>query len=104
MNKFRAASYFDGGILSYIGLKILTILLTIFTLGFGIPWAIVLEYRWEINNTVLNGHQLRFTGTGLGLFGHWVKWWFFTLITLGIYGFWLRIKLLDWKASHTQIV
>ena len=97
-------SYFQGGLLSYIGHVIIGALLTIITLGIAYPWAVVRIYRWEINNTVIDGRRMVFSGTGAGLFGNWIKWWFLTLITLGIYGFWLHIKLLDWKARHTSFV
>lgn len=94
-------SYFGGTMGSYIGLIIINALITFFTLGFGFPWAICNIYRWEMNNTVIDGKRLQFTGTGWSLFGQWIKWWFLTLLTFGIYGFWVHIKLLDWKVSHT---
>ena len=97
-------SYFDGGLLSYMGWVIFGAIITIFTLGLGAPWAIVNMYHWEINHTVIDGKRLEFVGTGLGLFGQWIKWWFLTLITLGIYGFWVHIKLLNWKARHTFLI
>jgi len=31
----------------------------------------------------------------------WIKWWALTFVTLGIYGFWVPIKVLKWQASHT---
>ena len=30
-------------------------------------------------------------------------WWFLTVITFGIYGFWLPIKMENWKAQNTHI-
>lgn len=60
-------------------------------------------YRWKIEHTVVNGQRLVFSGTGWQLFGQWIKWWFLTIIPLGIYGFWAHIKLLDWKARHTSL-
>jgi uncharacterized membrane protein YjgN (DUF898 family) len=44
---------------------------------------------------------LRFDGTALGLFGNWIKWLLLSIITLGIYGFWVRIALKKWKTKHT---
>lgn len=95
-------SFFDGGLLSYISWIIIGGILSIFTFGLAFPWAVCNLYRWEINHTVINGRRLYFSGTGMGLFGQWVKWWFLTIITFGIYGFWVHIKLLDWKARHTS--
>lgn len=97
-------SYFDGGIISYIGWIIFGSLITIFTFGLAYPWAVVNIYRWEVNHTVINGKRLIFSGTGLGLFGQWIKWWFLIIITFGIYGFWIHIKLLQWKTKHTSVI
>ncbi|WP_238985050.1 DUF898 domain-containing protein [Bacillus kwashiorkori] len=94
-------SYFDGGLLQYIGWRILGFLVTVFTLGICLPWSYTMIYRWKIEHTVINGKRLKFNGTAIGLFGHWIKWWFFTVITFGIYGFWVFIKLEKWKTKHT---
>ncbi len=94
-------SYFDGGLLSYFGWIILGSTITVLTLGIAYPWALCLVYGWKINHTVVNGKRLKFTGTGLGLFGNWIKWFLLTCITCGIYSFWLFISLEKWKAKHT---
>lgn len=97
-------SYFDGGLLQWIGWKLLGGLITVCTLGICYPWACCMLYSWETRHTVINGHRLWFSGTGLGLFGQWIKWWFLTLITVGIYSFWLKIKLKQWITAHTEIL
>ena len=66
------------------------------------PWAYILIYRWEINHTVINGHRLHFDGIAVQLFGNWIKWLILTYITFGIYGFWVGIKLRQWKIKHTH--
>lgn len=98
------SSYFDGGLLQFIGWSILGWLVTVFTLGICYPWAITMIYGWKINHTVIEGRRMQFTGSAVGLFGNWIKWWLLTIITLGIYGFWLFIKLEDWKARNTTFV
>lgn len=95
-------SYFDGGLLQYIGWSILGSLITVLTLGICFPWACCMIYRWEIEHTVVNGQRLYFDGTTSQLFGNWVKWLLLTIITLGIYSFWLFIKLKQWKVKHTH--
>ncbi|WP_432355265.1 DUF6693 family protein [Sporosarcina sp. A2] len=100
--KNRPRSFFDGGLLEYIGWSILGFLVTVFTLGICAPWAITMIYGWKINHTVIEGKRMKFNGSAVGLFGHWIKWWLLTLITFGIYGFWLFIKLEDWKARNTS--
>ena len=94
-------SYFDGGLLQFIGWCILGVLVTVFTLGICYPWSITMIYGWKINHTVVEGRRLKFNGSAVGLFGHWIKWWILTIITIGIYGFWVFIKLEDWKARNT---
>lgn len=84
-------SYFDGGLFQLVGYRILGIIITVCTLGICAPWAICMIYRWETKHTVINGQRLAFDGTAIGLFGSWVKWLFLTIITLGIYSFWLSI-------------
>lgn len=95
-------SYFDGGLLQYIGWSILGSLITVLTLGICFPWACCMIYRWEIEHTIVNGQRLYFDGTASQLFGNWVKWLLLTIITLGIYSFWLFIKLKQWKVKHTH--
>lgn len=94
-------SYFDGGLLSYIGWSILGALVTVFTLGICYPWALCMVYGWKINHTVVEGRRLQFNGTAIGLFGNWIKWFLLCIITVGIYSFWLFISLEKWKAKHT---
>lgn len=97
----ESKSYFDGGLLQYIGWTLLGLLVTIFTLGICYPWSITMILGWKARHTVINGHRLKFTGSAIGLFGNWIKWWFLCVITLGIYSFWLVISLEKWKTKHT---
>lgn len=55
-------------------------------------------------HTVINGHRLVFDGTALELFGHWIKWLLLSIITLGIYSFWVSIDLKKWKTKHTHFI
>ena len=61
-------------------------------------------YNWEIRHTVIEGRRLEFDGTAVQLFGNWIKWLLLTIVTFGIYGFWVNIKLRQWKAMHTHFV
>lgn len=97
-------SYFDGGLLQLIGWKLLGALVTVCTLGICYPWAVCMVYRWETRHTVIEGRRMEFTGTALGLFGLWIKWWLLCIITLGLYGFWVGISLRKWKAKHTRFL
>ena len=44
---------------------------------------------------------LKFIGTGMGLFGQWIKWLLLTIVTLGIYGFWVNLKMRQWVVRNT---
>lgn len=87
--------------LQFIGWSILGIIVTFGTLGICYPWAVTMLYGWKINHTIVEGRRLKFTGTAVGLFGNWIKWWLLCIVTLGIYSFWLFIALEKWKAKHT---
>ena len=97
-------SYFDGGLLSYIGWIILGSLITSCTFGICYPWALCMIYGWKINHTVVEGRRLRFNGSAVGLFGNWIKWLLLIIVTLGIYGFWVHIKLEQWRVKNTTFL
>ena len=97
-------SKFTGGVLGHIGWNILAVLIIFFTLGIATPWALCLIWKWQITNTIIDGRKLGFKGDGLSLLGNWIKWWFFCIITLGIYGLWVPIKLEQWKVKNTYFV
>ncbi|MGF9853525.1 DUF898 family protein [Bacillus paramobilis] len=90
--------------MSFIGWSILGTLITVFTFGICYPWALCMVCGWKINHTVVDGHRMKFNGSAVGLFGNWIKWLVLTVITLGIYGFWVSIKLEDWKVKNTTFV
>ena len=37
------------------------------------------------------------------MFGNYIKWFLLTIITLGIYSFWLSIKMQQWVTKHTHM-
>lgn len=102
--KYGRNSFFDGGVLEYLGWWILGTVITAITFGICYPWALTMIYGWKINHTVIDGHRMQFSGSAVGLFGNWIKWFLLTLITFGIYGFWVHIKLEDWKAKNTRFI
>jgi hypothetical protein len=92
--------YFDGGAASYFGTALLATIITVFTLGIFLPYAIVLRQRWVSKHTFVEGRRLMFTGSGIGLFGNWIKWWLLIIVTIGIYSFWVTPRLTKWKVEH----
>lgn len=87
---------FDGGAAGWFWVQVGGLLVTFLTLGICYPWAVVMTYRWKSSHTFVNGHRLRFTGSSVALFGLWIKWWFLSAITLGIYTFWVYPRLQKW--------
>ena len=96
------AFYFDGGAGTYLGTGILAFLVTVLTLGIALPFAIVLRQRWRAKHTYINGHRLMFVGSGMALFGNWIKWFLLIVITFGIYGFWVAPRLQKWIVENTD--
>jgi hypothetical protein len=92
---------FDGGAGSYLAISLLGLLVTVFSLGLLYPLAYVLRLRWRVEHTLIEGRRMRFTGTGPGLLGMWIKCWFLIVVTLGLYGFWVRPRLERWACEHT---
>ncbi len=93
---------FDGGAASYFGVALLAFLVTVFSLGLLLPLAVVMQYSWRAEHTWLYGRRLRFTGSALELFGHWLAMWVLCLITFGIYSFWVVPRITKWAVEHQQ--
>jgi uncharacterized membrane protein YjgN (DUF898 family) len=104
METTRVESYFDGGLLGLIGVSLLGFIITVFTLGICLPWAVCIRQGWIAKHTVIEGKRLMFEGSAIGLFGTWIKILLLTIITLGIYGFWANIAIKKWVVKHTCFV
>jgi uncharacterized membrane protein YjgN (DUF898 family) len=98
----KLASYYDGSSIEMALFKLLGFIITICTLGIAYPWVLVMIYGKKISNTVIEGRRLQFNGSAIGLFGMWIKWWFFSVITLGIYTLFIATRLERWRVSHTS--
>ena len=51
----------------------------------------------------LGPQQLRFTGTGASYFGIWIVNLLLTIITLGIYSAWAKVRRLQYFYRHTEV-
>lgn len=94
-------SYFDGSAFGRLGWTILGTLLTGLTLGLCFPFAKCWLYTWEAKHTVIDGRRLKFCGKPSGFFGTWLLCILLTIVTLGIYGFYVPIKFQKWKEANT---
>ncbi len=94
-------SYFDGSAFGRLGWTILGTLLTGLTLGLCFPFAKCWLYTWEAKHTVIDGRRLKFCGKPSGFLGTWLLCIVLTIVTLGIYGFYVPIKFQKWKEANT---
>ena len=93
-------STWDGGVFDTVVNSIVASLIAGLTCGIATPWAICYMMKFIIEHTVINGRRLSFDGNGAQLFGNWIKWFLLTLVTCGIYSFWVTPRLYKWVASH----
>ena len=85
-----------------LGLGLL--LLTLLTLGLATPYSINRMAKYDMEHTVISGHKLVFTGTGMKLLGKFIKWWLLSIITLGIYAiFVLPMNMMKYKTQYTKV-
>jgi uncharacterized membrane protein YjgN (DUF898 family) len=97
-----SGSSFDGSILGFLVVRLGTAFFAVITLGLGLPWSICWWQRWVTKHTVINGHRLRFTGSGAGLWWRWIKLELFIVLTAGIYSLWAWRYLKRWTVEHTE--
>lgn len=95
-------SKFDGSVLDTFLVTLGASILTSVTFGIAFPWALCIMWNFIISHVVIDGRRLSFDGNGGQLLGNWIKWFILTLITFGIYGFWVTPKLCNWVAKHTH--
>lgn len=95
-------SKFTGNILEYLGMTVVTVVISACTFGLAVPWTIAWYQSWLTKNTVIDGRKLTFDGNGTQLFVNYIKWFLLTLVTFGIYGLWLAIKMQQWITKHTH--
>ena len=100
----RDGSYFDGGYLAYFGYNFLIVFLTSISFGLAYPFMLCVYERWLARHTVICGKRMRFDGTGLQLIGNYILWSILSVLTLGIYSFWMVLNLRKWKVKHTHFV
>ena len=94
-------SVFDGSGLELFIINLVGAFICLVTIGLASPWVICYRIGWDRRHTVYNGRRLAFNGTGIQLFGKWIVWFLLTIVTCGLYGFVMGLKLEQWILSHT---
>ena len=69
----------------------------------GLAAAEIRFIKWDTKHTVISGNSIKFNGNAFQLLGNCIKWTFLTIITVGIYGLWLPIKVRKWKVKHMEL-
>ncbi|HLT37160.1 MAG TPA: DUF898 family protein, partial [Enhygromyxa sp.] len=82
-------------------------LLTLVTFGIYMAWFQVklMSFNAESTKITVEGQRMgmRFTGEGGELFVIMLVGYLLSMITLGIYMFWMMAKLLKWQLSNTVV-
>lgn len=103
LRRMDMESKFSGGLLGLIGINLLCGFLNLITLFIALPWTTCIKEKWIAKHTIIDGQQLTFDGNGAQLFGNYIKWLLLTFITIGIYSFWLNIRMKQWVTKHTHV-
>jgi uncharacterized membrane protein YjgN (DUF898 family) len=85
-----------GGFENVLGIAVLAVCAVI-----GLCWARIIALKWKFKHTIVSNHRLKFKASALGLFFNIIKWILLTVLTVGIYAFWLPIKVKNWRSKHT---
>ena len=97
-------SYFTGTVGGLFGTNLLCVLMTVCTLGLLFPLAYCKRTKWFLNNSVISKNFVSFEGRSFKFFLKLLKWSFLSLITFGIYGFWIELRLNQWLVSNTTLM
>ena len=95
-------SDFTGGAISNFLRNFLVSFVSCISIGLLYPAMYCWKQRWVAQHTFINGRKLVFDGTGAQLFGKYLLWMLLTIVTLGIYSFWLSIRMEQWRVKHTH--
>ena len=93
---------FDGDVPSFLGISIVSFIITVISVGILFPFAYCMRQKWVAHHTVIEGRRLKFNGSGFSLIGKWIIWLFLCFITLGIYSFWVVPRFIKWQVENTS--
>ncbi len=93
-------SYFDGGFWGFVGTNILAFFV-LFVPVVGVVWSNIIKTRWMTEHTVVDSRRLIFTGKVGSFFLKYLLWGILTVITFGIFGLFLPVKIMKLEAENT---
>lgn len=100
----KEASRYTGGAVVRKLISWVSFIVSLITLSLANPAMVCWKQRWECKHTYIDGKRLVFDGKATQLFGKYIIWILLSLVTLGIYLFWLSVKKKKWITKHTHIV
>lgn len=86
----------------YLEMPVLGVIIFYFAFLAVLPIAIHGSYRYRFSRTSWRGIRFGYRGDRTELFVSFFKWIFFTIITLGIYGCWMEMKLRTYILSNVR--
>ena len=98
----KPESKFTGGAFANFFMVLLCAIVSIITVGLAAPSMICWRQRWIAKHTYIDGKHLEFYGKGGKLLGRFILWIFLSVITLGIYSFFMAVKLEKWIDTQTH--
>lgn len=97
-----SASVYTGGAFGLFFARLWVFLVSVISLTLLMPAMICFFQRFKAKRTYIDGRRLVFTGKGISLFGKYLLWLLLCIITIGIYGLWVNVRLRKWIAQHTH--
>ena len=98
----QGESRFTGGVVGYIGTYFLALLLCLIPIvGFAIAFCYFA--RWQWGHTVIDGRRMRFDGKWTDFWVKSIIWALLTIVTLGIFAFWIFVKIQHWIISNVHV-
>lgn len=98
-----SGSEFTGSAFGLLGVNILSFLVSLLTLGFAMPAMVCYKQRWMARHTIIDNRHLTFDGAAGQLFGKWIGWLILTVLTVGIFLFFIPMRMQKWVVSHTHL-
>jgi len=81
-------------------IEIFLAILNFISIGILYPFFLYLRYALVYSKTQIDGYKLVFKGNIFVFYFHYLWWYFLTIITLGIYHFFLEYKLYKWVVKN----
>ena len=95
-------SYYDDHAIPAFFAKIGRGFILAITLGFAYPFVLCMKIGREVKHTKYDGKAMYFDGNGGQLIGKWGLWILLSVITFGIYAFFIPNRINKWVAKHTH--